>query len=331
MMTTIHKMTGYALGAVAANVVLQVVMVLLLTVMFERFGLLLSVVMALGYVGMVTLIHFCLTPYYNMRRHEDARQEMLQTVGNLSWRSVALTMMLVIMAQSLWCATIGLYFFDYVNAQSLMSWLSCWSVSVTSENVFTIGLIAFIVVAIVAQLFGAVFFTNYLSRHLGKKGSQVVCLGLTALFSLLSYMPQSDEITLVFVLCVLKSLAFGPVVPLLWTMTGDVANHLAHQHQLRATGFCYSGVLFALKLGLGLGIALGGLLLTVFGYLPEADGLQSWTAMQGIRFISSFVPAMLFTVAVMAFWSYPYCSNITLQINDKNDEKTVSFTSYGDY
>lgn len=308
----IHHFLSYPLGGVAVNVVLQIVVVLLFGIMFCHLGLLLSVGISVGYVGLVLLVHFSLSPYYNKRRHEDSRQEMLHSLRSHSLRAVVLTMLLVCVSQSLRCATLGLYFFDYVNSQTLMSWFGSWSDAVTQENVFTIGLIAFVAVGIVSQLVGAILFTQYVSLRFGKKETVTFCLVLTALFSLMAYMPQPDEIGLFCILCVLKSFAFGAVVPLLWVMTGDVADQISHQHRVRATGFCYSGVTFALKAGLGLGGALGGLLLIAFGYLTETDGVQSWTTVQGIRFITNVAPALLFTLAIVALRPYSFY-NTTFQ------------------
>lgn len=64
-------------------------------------------------------------------------------------------------------------------------------------------------------------------------------------------------------------------------------------------------MVFALKAGLGLGGALAGLVLSGFGYVSNATEAQSWMAVQGIRWVGSIIPAVLFAVGVAALWFYP--------------------------
>ena len=115
-------------------------------------------------------------------------------------------------------------------------------------------------------------------------------------------------------LCILKSLAYAPTVPLLWAMIGDVADHIEYVNYRRATGFCFSGVVFALKAGLGLGGAFAGLILSAFGYVSMTGTkvIQSASAIEGIRLVSSLVPALLFAIGVVALFFYP----ISKQFNE---------------
>lgn len=116
-----------------------------------------------------------------------------------------------------------------------------------------------------------------------------------------------------FVLCILKSLAYAPTVPLLWAMIGDVADHVEYVNHRRATGFCFSGVVFALKAGLGLGGAFAGVILSVFGYVSGNVTTQNDMAVDGIRLVSSIIPALLFGIGVGALFFYP----ITKQYNER--------------
>jgi GPH family glycoside/pentoside/hexuronide:cation symporter len=96
-------------------------------------------------------------------------------------------------------------------------------------------------------------------------------------------------------------------------MIGDVADHIEYVNHRRATGFCFSGVVFALKAGLGLGGAFAGLILSGFGYASGLNVVQSEQAIQGIRLVSSLVPALLFAVGVAALFFYP----ISKQFNEQ--------------
>ena len=146
----------------------------------------------------------------------------------------------------------------------------------------------------------------------GKKTTFVVCLSLTALFTALLYLPGEGDVTLVYVLGILKSLSYAPTIPLLWAMIADVADYMEYQNHRRATGFCFSGMVFALKIGLGLGGALTGLVLSVFGYQSGGVVMQSSSATYGIRLVASIIPALLFLAGIIALSRYP----ITKQYNE---------------
>ena len=140
----------------------------------------------------------------------------------------------------------------------------------------------------------------------------MVCLSLTAFFTAMFYIPSPTDVSLMFVLNFLRSLAYAPTVPLLWAMIGDVADHIEFENHRRATGFCFSGIVLALKLGLGFGGAIAGIIISMFGYVPGSEAVQNESAMEGIRIVSSFVPAFLFCVGVVALHFYP----ITKEFNE---------------
>ncbi len=143
----------------------------------------------------------------------------------------------------------------------------------------------------------------------------MVCLSLTAFLTALIYIPSPTDVSLIFVLNILKSLAYAPTVPLLWAMIGDVADHIEYENYRRATGFCFSGITLALKVGLGLGGAIAGMIISMFGYVSGGEAYQNETAMEGIRIVSSIVPAILFGVGVVALYFYPISKeyNVSMQ------------------
>ncbi len=182
-----------------------------------------------------------------------------------------------------------------------------------SSDAYSIGFSLFNMVGAVIQLLGIVLLARILANRFGKRNTFIVCLFLTAVFTAMFYLPSPVDISLVFSLCILKSLAYAPTVPLLWAMIGDVADHVEYISKRRATGFCFSGMSFALKAGLGLGGAFAGIILTSFGYVSGLNEPQSAEALQGIRLVSSLIPAFLFGIGVIALLFYP----ITKTYNEK--------------
>ena len=182
-------------------------------------------------------------------------------------------------------------------------------------------------VGALVQFFGVIFLSEFLANKYGKKRTFIVCLSLTAVFTAMFYFPAKDNIGMMFVLNFLKSLAYAPTVPLLWAMIADVADHSEYINYRRATGFIFSGVVFALKAGLGIGGAVLGFLLSGFGYASGSGVVQNDTAVQGIILSSSLIPAAFFLVGVVALFFYP----ISKEYNEKMQAELSERRSKNDY
>ena len=90
----------------------------------------------------------------------------------------------------------------------------------------------------------------------------------------------------------LRQFAYGFTIPLLWAMMADVADFSEWKTHRRATAMVFSAIVFALKAGLGFGGAIGGWLLSAYGYVPNAA--QTEHALHGIRLTASLFPAIAF-------------------------------------
>jgi len=107
---------------------------------------------------------------------------------------------------------------------------------------------------------------------------------------------------------------YGFTIPLLWAMMADVADYSEWKNGRRATAIVFSGIVFALKAGLGFGGAIGGWLLSSYGYVPNA--VQSEHALQGIRYTVSIFPAATFLIGVGCLFFYPITKQLEIQITD---------------
>jgi Na+/melibiose symporter-like transporter len=131
-------------------------------------------------------------------------------------------------------------------------------------------------------------------------------------FTALFYFVSSTDIQTIFFLNILKSLAYAPTIPLLWAMMGDVADYSEWKNYRRATGFIFAGIVFALKAGLGIGGAICGGIIDSFGF--EANVVQSFEAIKGIRLTSSLIPAITFFMGVVALCFYPISKKLNENI-----------------
>lgn len=106
-----------------------------------------------------------------------------------------------------------------------------------------------------------------------------------------------------------------------------MADHSEYVNYRRATGFVFSGVVFALKAGLGVGGAVLGFLLSGFGYVSGSQVEQSDTAIQGIILSSSLIPAAFFFIGVIALFFYP----ISKEYNEKMQAELSARRNSNDY
>ena len=102
----------------------------------------------------------------------------------------------------------------------------------------------------------------------------------------------------------LRQLAYGFTIPLLWAMMADVADYSEWKNRRRATAIVFSAIVFGLKAGLGFGGAIGGWVLSAYGYVPNVD--QTERALQGIRLTASLFPAATFLISVVCLFFYQH-------------------------
>ncbi len=124
-----------------------------------------------------------------------------------------------------------------------------------------------------------------LANRFGKKAVFIAGLGGATLAQGCFYFVDSTSVSTMFLLTILTSLSYGPTIPLMWAMIADTADYGEWKTNRRATGFMFAGVVFALKAGLGVGGAVTGWLLAMYGYPEDADVRPLWeqaVAAQGL-------------------------------------------------
>ena len=243
----------------------------------------------------------------------SVREDVRETFTNVPWRVLFLLTLLLYVGLAMWGSSTNFYFQSYLDQENLERFLRIFGFSMTATSPYAVGFSVFNTLSAVVQFLGVLFLSEYFANRFGKKATFIVGLSLSALFTALFYLPSPDEVGLVYLLCLLKSLSFAPTIPLLWAMVADAADHMEYLNHRRATGFCFSGVIFALKSGLGIGGAIAGLILSVFGFVSGIGSVQSETAVWGIRLVSSLIPALLLVVGVVVLCFYP----ITTSFNEK--------------
>lgn len=266
------------------------------------------------------------------------KEDISRTISDRPWCSLFVLVLFHFITISLWGASMNYYFQYNVDQKSLYDFIGTLGLSAAEgettgfwysilnsfnliahqpSDAYSIGFSLFNMLGALVQFLGIIFLSEFLANRYGKKQTYIVCLFLTAMFTAMFYLPSPVDISFIYGLCLLKSLVYGPTIPLLWAMMGDVADHVEYIYHRRATGFCFSGMSFALKAGLGMGGALAGAVLSCFGYVPGLNDVQSPTAMEGIRLVSSVIPASFFGVGVIALLFYPISKRYNVRMQSE--------------
>lgn len=154
-----------------------------------------------------------------------------------------------------------------------------------------------------------------LTARFGKKAVAVVGFALMTIVSGLWYLPGPNQIGLMVLLTILGGIAYGPTIPVLWSMFADVADFSEWKNGRSATGIVFATICFALKAGLSLGSFLMLQLLANYGYVANQE--QTSEALQGIRVTSSVYPTIMFVVCTALLAIYKINKRMTLQIADE--------------
>jgi glycoside/pentoside/hexuronide:cation symporter, GPH family len=226
------------------------------------------------------------------------RQDFADLTHNGPWLAIFALTIFVFITLSMRGGVMLYYFKYYVNREDLFS--------------------VFNVCGLAATIAGVVG-SAPLARRYGKRDVFLVGLALTVVFTALFGVFSQTAIAGMFAVEMLRQLAYGFTIPLLWAMMADVADFSEWKNRRRATAIVFSGIVFALKAGLGFGGAIGGWLLASYGYVPNVA--QSAHALQGIRLTASIFPATTFLISVVCLFFYKIDRRLEIQITDELAER----------
>ncbi|MCE1154889.1 MAG: MFS transporter [Bacteroidales bacterium] len=279
-----------------------------------------------------------ITPPANQKT--SVKQDLKDILHNGPWRAMFVLTLFLFVTLAMWGSGMSYYFNYVVDKDALFAFLKNFGlvaeagqsygsfhgflnafglIAHDNSQVFAVGFSLFNMIGQIITLLGVIFLSQFLSNIFGKRNVFIVCLALTAVFTALFFVVPADRIANIFVLNILKSLAYAPTIPLLWAMMGDVADHSEWVNHRRATGFVFAGIVFALKAGLGVGGAICGGIIDSFGFV--ANALQTDEAIQGIKLTASLIPAATFAVGVVALFFYPISKSLNEKVQAELTER----------
>lgn len=149
----------------------------------------------------------------------------------------------------------------------------------------------------------AVLLTPYMSKKFGKAAVYTFFIGLASLSTGVVIFIGSSDLFMLFLLQIITSFAVGPISVTQWAIYTDTADYSEWKQNRRATGLIMSASLFALKLGIALGVSSLAWILAAHGYEPNA--VQTTHGLLGIRMVMSVYPAIAGFIAMGLMIFYP--------------------------
>ncbi len=277
------------------------------------------------------------------KQKTSIKQDFIDITSSRPWKAMFVLTLFLFTTLAMWGSGMSYYFNYYVDKDALFNFLGHFSLVAGSgeatgvihtvldafglvvydnSQVFAVGFSFFNMIGQIITLAGVILLSQFLSNIFGKRNVFIVLLALTALFTGLFFVIPADNITAMFILNILKSLAYAPTIPLLWAMMGDVADHSEWVNHRRATGFVFAGIVFALKAGLGLGGAICGGIIDSFGFV--ANTVQNQDSILGIRLTASLIPAITFFVGVVALFFYPISKKLNEKVQEDLNERRIN-------
>ncbi len=308
--------------------------------------------MTIGVFAIVCIIFFLIT-FFSVRERvkpdpkqkSSPKKDLAGLLKTGPWITMFVTTLFVFITLAMWGSGMFYYFTYYVDKDSLFNFLQSlglaqiqsgsggtWYgilntfgliVSRDGSNVSGVGFSLFNMAGMVMNILG-VLASTFLAIRFGKKMVFTIGLFFTAVFTALFILLPAQSVGLAFLLNILKSLSYGPTIPLLWAMMADVADYSEWKTKRRATGLVFAGIVFGLKAGLGLGGAICGWILSAYDY-DVNNAVQTAHAILGIRMASSIYPALTFFAGVVAILFYGISKKLNLQIQDELAERRRNF------
>lgn len=166
-----------------------------------------------------------------------------------------------------------------------------------------------------------------LTKRIGKRTLFFWSMLLTGLLCVALYFLPATATAPIFGLEIVRQFIYGCSGPVLWAMMGDVADFGEWKTGRRATGTVTAAVVFALWIGLALGGALAGWLLSLYGY--QSNAVQSEHALLGIRMIASVFSGAAFLAAAVCLLFYGITMKLNMTISHDLAERRKGFSTPG--
>jgi GPH family glycoside/pentoside/hexuronide:cation symporter len=177
----------------------------------------------------------------------------------------------------------GIYYFKYVIGQE--------------SAIGTFNLVGFLC------FIGGALSTKLFTARWSRRSLMIWLTIINALAIMACYFVNPQNLPLLYVFNIIASLAAGPTPAIVWSLYADTADYGEWKFGRRATGLIFSATVFVQKVGLAIGAATIGWLLSYYGFVANAT--QTPAVIHGITLLFSLLPGVFALLAGLAIFFYP--------------------------
>lgn len=141
----------------------------------------------------------------------------------------------------------------------------------------------------------------FVSKRMGKRNASLLGIGITIVGSVIVLI-SGTSILLLFTGTIISFMGLGIPVGMFGAMFADTVDYTEWKSKVRSTGLIYSVSSIGIKMGQGLGGAIGAGVMAIGQYIPNV--IQSESSLAAIRF--NFAWCILFGVILLAVLLYFY-------------------------
>ncbi|HEY4612485.1 MAG TPA: MFS transporter [Bacteroidota bacterium] len=247
-------------------------------------------------------------------QQNDFRRDLKDLLTNKPWlligSATVFQLIFIVMRNS----TVLYYFKYYVKDQQLNLFGNV--IDLTFESFSS----SFLLTGTIVTILGAIL-TKWIAKKFDKRNTYAGFLILSALACALFYMLQPQNVLLIYLLNIVFSFSLGPVSVLQWAMYTDTADFGEWKWSRRATGLLMAASLFALKLGLTLGGAIVGWMLSYYGFVANQE--QTAETLGGIILLMSLYPAVFGLIGGAIMFAYPLTNTMMAKIEQDLTERRL--------
>lgn len=195
------------------------------------------------------------------------------------------------------------------------------------EFAFYVGI--FFTIGEIANMIGVAIATP-ITFKIGKKSTFLYSLYAVIALCIAFYYTPTDSTSglwMMLILQVATGIFTGIISPLLWSMYADVADYSEHKFHSSSTGLIFSSSSMAQKFGGAFGTSAVLWMLAAFGFNTAEGAVQTPEAVEGLRYLISWIPAGIAALSAIFIFFYPLTTKRMKQINQELKQRREALTA----
>jgi GPH family glycoside/pentoside/hexuronide:cation symporter len=178
---------------------------------------------------------------------------------------------------------------------------------------------SFLTLGVIGSMIGCAL-AQPLAKRVCKIKAYIALQTISAIICVLSFFIGEEQVVLAYVAFIAWKLFLDMATPLLWAKMADTIDYGHKKTGVRVTGIVYSGVIFFIKMGVAIGGALAGWLLSFYGY--QADAEQVEATKTGILISFTLWPAIGSFIVAWVMRKYTLTENQVIEL--QSELKTIT-------